>query len=163
MRKPKVPKAPKQPKAPKVHHTIIGEGTVPCVRVGFGAQAARGPAPAGCTVVQHLARPTSKFALRPEYKTTTASVRTPKANPPCRDSTKRKTCPVQLAYDEGQPFLRFCHTANRKGYRVDVASPKDALEKGRAICADWAANNRLFEFPEGQALKGPDLGQPRRK
>jgi hypothetical protein len=157
MRKPKAAKAPKQPKAAKVHHTIIGEGTVPCVRVGFGAEAASGPPPAGCTVVRHLDRPTSKFALRRDYKTTTASVRTPKANPPCRDSTKRKTCPVQLAYDEGQPFLRFCHTANRKGYRVDVASPADALEKGRAICAKWRTEGGKFTFPEGQ-----DLGQPRR-
>jgi hypothetical protein len=158
----KQPKTPSKPASPaKVQHVIVGPGTVPCVRVQFGAMP--GKVVPGCVNVNATARPTSKFALRREYKTTTASVRTPKDNPPCRDSTKRKNCPVQLAYDEGQPFLRFCHTANRKGYRVDVASPKDALEKGRAICADWAANKRLFKFPEGQALKGPDLGQPRRK
>jgi hypothetical protein len=154
MRKPKAVKAASAPKAAKVRHTIIGEGTVPCVRVGFGPKAPRGEAPPGCTVVQHLARPTSKFKLRREYKATTASVRTPAKNPPCRDSHKRKGCPVQLAYDQGQPFLRLCHTKNRAGYRLDVNTPTEALAAGRQACADWRKRGRRF-------VKTKDLGQPR--
>jgi len=153
----KQPKTPsKSAKPAKARHIIIGPGTVPCVRVRFGATPGE-PVP-GCTTVNYAEKPTSKFALRRDYGTTSATVRTPDDNPPCRDSTKRKGCPVQLAYDRGQPFLRLCRTANRKGYRINVDSPQDALVQGRKLCAEWKANRKRFKVPKGQAL-----GQPRHR
>ena len=32
-------------------------------------------------------------------------------------------CPVQLAYDNSQPFLRLCSVKGQQGYRVNVTSP----------------------------------------
>lgn len=67
-------------------------------------------------------------------------------------------CPVQLAYDDSQPFLRLCYAKGKQGYRVNVASPEDAMEKATTLCKEWAARGKKFAFPEGQAL-----GQPKRR
>jgi len=76
--------------------------------------------------------------------------------PPVDKNGKKLTqrCPVQLAYDQGQPFLRFCTKKGMQGYRIDVSSPADAMEKSTKLCGEWEAKKKKFSFPKGHPLAG---------
>jgi hypothetical protein len=67
-------------------------------------------------------------------------------------------CPVQLAYDNSQPFLRLCSVKGQQGYRVNVTSPEDAMTQATQLCKAWAASGKKFDFP-----KTHPLGQNRRR
>lgn len=64
---------------------------------------------------------------------------------PC--STKRKSCPLQLIFQDGVPYLRLCKKAgNRKpGYLVPAGTPAEAAARASELCACWRANRKRFE------------------
>jgi hypothetical protein len=111
---------------------------------------------AGCTVVGATHGAVAKFDLGREYGATSKSVSTPKKNKPCLGSLNRKGCPVQLAFDNGQPFLRFCTVEKQPGHRIDVASPAEAQAKAAEACAVWKSTGK-FNLP------GAPLGRTRRR
>lgn len=152
----KPPKAPKAPKAPKPKKSPKPDASnVPCLRVVIGGK----PGATGqrdvksCAIVGESRGATTKFDLGKQYGSTSKTVATPKTNKPCLGTKKRKGCPVQLAFDQGQPFLRFCSTDKQPGYRVDVNSPQDAVAKANAACGTWAATGK-FDFPPQTPLRG---------
>jgi hypothetical protein len=65
------------------------------------------------------------------------------ATPPC--STARKTCPVQLVFDRGQPKLRFCSKQGEPGRLVSVASAEEARRVSIEACACWRKNRKSFK------------------
>jgi len=142
-------KKTKTPKAPKPDAS-----TVPCLRIVVGGrQGKTGNVDArGCAIVGESRGAATKFDLGRKYKSTSRTVATPKKNKPCLNALKRKGCPVQLAFDEGQPFLRFCTTNGEAGYRVDVANPAEAVRVANAACGTHAATGK-FDFPSGTPLR----------
>lgn len=155
---------------------IIG-APPPCTIVKIGDTTSRKATKAdGCLVISSAGVGVGKFAERPGTRFTSQNVRSgrgekcgtttvksgkdkgkvkPKAcAKPCGLIKKGGVtrCPVQLAYDQGQPFLRFCTTKNKQGYRVDVSSPEDALRKAQEICARWEKKRRKFEFTKTHPL-----------
>lgn len=143
-------KAAKVPKAPKSSTT-----DVPCLRVVVGGrQGKTGQTDANaCAIVGESRGGVTKFDLARKYGSTSKTVATPKKNKPCLNALKRKGCPVQLAFDDGQPFLRFCRANGEAGYRVDVNSPAEAVEKANAACSTWTATGK-FDFPPETPLRG---------
>lgn len=146
---------------------------VPCTRVVVGGKGFKKAAPGakdarGCTITtttQDMASrkvdlrknigATSKTVEHIEGRKVCGSDRKGTCPPPCAATDKRKTCPVQLAFDRGQPFLRFCFAKKQPGYRVDVDSPTQAVEVANKACAHWKERGS-FEgyFPQGTNLKG---------
>lgn len=130
--------------------------SVPCLRVVIGGK----PGATGqtdvksCAIVGERRGSATKFDMGKKYGSTSKTVATPKKNKPCLGTKKRKGCPVQLAFDKGQPFLRFCTTDKQPGVRVDVESPEDAVAKANAACGTWAATGK-FDFPPDMPLRGP--------
>jgi hypothetical protein len=130
---------------------IVSEHAVPCLRIAVGEK----PGATGrrdvsaCAIVGENRGGVTKFDLKKHYGATSKTVTTPKTNKPC--SAKRKGCPVQIAFDRGQPFLRFCVARNKPGYRVDVDSPAEAMAIASKACAVWKATGK-FDFPEGTPL-----------
>lgn len=144
--------------APKQRTTVTAD-SVPCVRVVIGGkQGASGSADSsGCKVVGESRGGATKFNLGREFKATSKSVSTPKKNKPCLGALKRKGCPVQLAFDKGQPFLRFCVTEKQPGIRIDVNTPQEAQTKAAEMCS---ARERDGKFPE---VANKQLGRARRR
>lgn len=128
---------------------------VPCMRVVVGGKPGATGAvdSAACRVVGESRGSSAKFDLGRKYKATSKSVTTPKKNKPCMNALKRQGCPVQLGFDKGQPFLRFCEVNGQAGPTVDVNSPAEAVAAANAACATWKATGK-FALPEGAALKG---------
>lgn len=62
---------------------------------------------------------------------------------PC--GTARKTCPVQLVFDRGQPKLRFCRTKNEPGHLVAVSSAEEAQRIASEACDCWRKNRKSFK------------------
>lgn len=125
---------------------------VPCVRVVIGGkQGAQGGSQNGCTIVGENRGGATKFDLGRQYKATSKSVSTPKKNKPCLGALNRKGCPVQLAFDKGQPFLRFCTTEKQPGIRLDVNTPAEATQKANEMCERWKSTGK-FEAPAGSVL-----------
>lgn len=148
---------------------------VPCVRVVVGGQGHR-KAKAGAKDAKGCLLSTSlhgegvkKIALRKDLQATSKSVlaaegaycgtykgKPRKCSPaPCLGTGKRKNCPVQLAFDRGQPFLRFCRAPKKVGFRVNVNSPAEAMKIADEACGYWE-KHRSFEgfFTEETPLKG---------
>jgi hypothetical protein len=137
---------------PKRSKATKAKASVPCVRIVIGGKPGRGQADArGCTVVGATHGAVTKFDLGRKYGATSKSVSTPKTNKPCLGSLKRKGCPVQLAFDNGQPFLRLCTVEKQPGYRLDVASPAEAQAKATEVCATWKRTGK-FELPSTTPL-----------
>ncbi len=134
--------------------------SVPCLRVVIGGKPGKtGNADANaCASVGENRGAVTKFVLNRKIGTTSKTVATPEKNKPCLGSLKRKGCPVQLAFDQGQPFLRFCTTEKKPGLRIDVDSPADAVAKADAACATWKVTGK-FDLPAGT----PVAGRRRRK
>ena len=143
-------KKAKRPKAPK-----LDASRVPCLRVIVGGRpGATGQTDANaCAIVGESRGGSAKFDIAKKYGSTSKTVATPKKNKPCLGTKKRKGCPVQLAFENGQPFLRFCATEKKPGYRVDVESPADAVAKAQAACSTWSAKGK-FDFPSDTPLRG---------
>ncbi len=131
-----------------------GIADVPCLRVVIGNKPGKtGQVKGACAIVGENRGATVKFDLNKKIGSTSKSVSTPKKNKPCLSALNRKGCPVQLAFDNGQPFLRFCRTNKEAGYRVDVNTPAEAVEKSNAACAVYAATGK-FDFPAETPLRG---------
>ena len=145
----KTNKTPK-PKAPKPD-----PASVPCLRVVVGGkQGSAGQVDAkSCAIVGESRGAAVKFELGKKYGSTSKTVSTPKTNKPCLGSRKRKGCPVQLAFDNGQPFLRFCTADKQAGQRVDVSTPAEAVARANAACATYAATGK-FNLPDNTPLRG---------
>lgn len=128
---------------------------VPCLRVVVGGKTgATGQADAqSCAIVGESRGAIEKFNLGKKYGSTSKTVATPGKNKPCLGTKNRKGCPVQLAFENGQPFLRFCSVEKKPGYRLDVSSPAEAVKVAEAACATWQATGK-FDFPEGTPLRG---------
>ena len=141
----------------------------PCLKVKIGAPRGQsGASEAGCAVVGTGSFDRKAFNLGKKYKATSKTVdsldgkfcgtnkhgRKVKCPPPCQGTANRNTCPVQIAFDAGQPFLRFCRGAKQAGYRVDVDSPREALKVADKACAHWKSKGS-FEgfFPSGTKLR----------
>lgn len=133
----------------------VKQDDVPCLRVVVGGKPGRtGQADAkSCAIVGESRGGVGKFDLGKKYGSTSKTVATPKNNKPCLGALKRTGCPVQLAFENGQPFLRFCTTEKQPGYRVDVSNPAEAVAQANAACATWKAKGK-FEFPPGTPLRG---------
>jgi hypothetical protein len=147
--------AAKKSKTPKVAAAKPAASTVPCLRIVVGDR----PGKTGqiddksCAIVGENRGASVKFDLNRKIGSTSKTVATPKKNKPCLGSLKRKGCPVQLAFEDGQPFLRFCVRDKEAGYRVDVNSPAEAVEKANAACSTWVTTGK-FDFPPGAPLRG---------
>lgn len=128
---------------------------VPCLRVVVGGKTGKtGQADgAACAIVGESRGGVGKFNLGKKYKSTSRTVTNPKKNKPCLGALKRTGCPVQLAFEDGQPFLRFCTVEKQAGYRVDVNTPAEAVAAANTACATWKATGK-FEFPAGTPLRG---------
>jgi len=128
---------------------------VPCLRVVVGGKTGKtGQADAkSCAIVGESRGGVGKFNLGKKYGSTSKTVATPKKNKPCAGALKRTGCPVQLAFEDGQPFLRFCTTEKQPGYRVDVSNAAEAVKVADAACSTWKATGK-FDFPAGTPLRG---------
>lgn len=131
--------------------------TPPCIRVEIGAKpGGDGKRDAkGCLIVGESRGASTKIDLRKDIKASSKSVLTPKKNKPCFKTTGRSGCPVQLAFDGGQPFLRFCTEDAKPGYRVNVNTPKEASEQAKKACDIWKSTGK-FDFTKGTPLKGSE-------
>lgn len=112
---------------------------VPClkVRVAKGQSVGAGQIIDGCLVTGARGNyGVSRWELGRDYKATTRNVSDPKKYPPCNQA--RKGCPVQLAFDNGQPLLRFCVGKKQKGHRIDVNTPAEAIAVATEACAPYA-------------------------
>ncbi len=147
--------AKQAPKSRRTRSEKPDASSVPCLRIVIGGKpGATGQTDAkSCAIVGESRGAATKFDLAKKYGSTSKTVATPKKNKPCLGTKKRKGCPVQLAFDNGQPFLRFCTTDKQPGYRVDVDSPADAVAKANAACATWQATNK-FDLPSETPLRG---------
>lgn len=143
------------PKKKSTAQSGMTPANVPCLRVVVGGKTgATGQRDANaCAIVGESRGAASKFNLGKKYGSTSKSVATPKKNKPCLGTKNRKGCPVQLAFEDGQPFLRFCTTEKQAGYRLDVDSPAEAIKAAEAACATWQATGK-FDFPAGTPLRG---------
>lgn len=66
-------------------------------------------------------------------------------SPPC--GTARKTCPVQLVFDHGQPKLRFCRAKGEPGRLVAVSSAEEAQRVASKACACWRKTKSFDRCP----------------
>lgn len=139
----------KKTKAPKVPKIVRDTASVPCLRVVIGDKPGKtGASDAkSCAIVGENRGTSAKFELGRKYGSTSKSVSTPKKNKPCMNALKRAGCPVQLAFDNGQPFLRFCTVNGKPGHRVDVNTPAEAVSKADAACAVWKQTGK-FDLPD---------------
>lgn len=144
-----------KPKKTPTAKGVVSKDAVPCLRVVVGSKPGKtGQADANaCAIVGESRGSVGKFNLGKKYGSTSRTVTNPKNNKPCAGALKRTGCPVQLAFENGQPFLRFCTTEKQPGYRVDVNTPAEAVEAANAACATWKATGK-FDFPAGTPLRG---------
>lgn len=134
---------------------VVKQADVPCLRVVVGGKPGKtGQSDAkSCAIVGESRGAATKFDLGRKYKSTSKTVSTPGKNKPCLGALKRSGCPVQLAFEDGQPFLRFCTIEKKAGYRVNVDTPAEAVKQANAACATWKATGK-FDFPAGTPLRG---------
>lgn len=142
-------------KKPSTAKGVVKQSDVPCLRVVVGGKPGKtGQSDAkSCAIVGESRGAATKFDLGKKYGSTSKTVATPGKNKPCLGALKRTGCPVQLAFEDGQPFLRFCTTEKKPGYRIDVATPAEAVKQADAACAVWKATGK-FEFPVWTPLRG---------
>jgi hypothetical protein len=88
-------------------------------------------------------------ALRPELGLTTTTT-------PCKE--KRRGCPLQLIFKDGQPYLRLCRTRKKPGVVVPVTTPEETFRLSKDLCACWKTNRRSFTKC---TAKGAALGRTR--
>lgn len=145
---------------PSTAKGTVKQADVPCLRVVVGGRPGKtGQTDAkACAIVGESRGAASKFDLGRKYRSTSKTVATPKKNKPCLGALKRTGCPVQLAFDNGQPFLRFCTAEKQPGVRVNVNTPAEATEKASAACTIWKQTGK-FDFPADT----PTLGKRSRK
>lgn len=143
---------PKKTPKPKM---VRDASSVPCLRVVIGAKPGKtGQTENGCAIVGESRGTSAKFNLGRKYGSTSKSVATPKKNKPCMNALKRAGCPVQLAFDRGQPFLRFCMLDGKPGHRVDVDTPAEATAKANAACEVWKETGKFPASLRDTPLRG---------
>lgn len=142
----------------------------PCLKVKIGAsKGTHQRTEGGCATVGTGSFDRKSFNLGKKFGATSKTVdaidgkycgtdkhgKKKKCPEPCQAVSKRKTCPVQLVFDRGQPFLRFCRAAKEAGYRVNVESSREAVSVAERACAHWKRVGS-FEgyFPSGTPLRG---------
>jgi hypothetical protein len=84
---------------------------------------------------------------------------------PC-GTTVRKTCPVQLFYRRGQPFLRFCRKPKTAGRTMMVDSPQQAQRIASAACKCWTKSHKdpkKRSFDKCRILKDAGLGKAKKR
>ena len=61
--------------------------------------------------------------------------------------TKRRSCPLQLIFKDGVPYLRLCKRAGNKkpGFLIPAGTPAEANTRAQAACACWRANKKSFK------------------
>ncbi len=116
---------------------------------GFGCKATTPPAS-----FKHTKKPLFTF----DYTTATE---------PCANT--RKTCPVQLHFKKGKPFLRFCIKQGKKGgtpgYTMPVKSVEEAQKIAAKACECWFESSKTpsrRSFNKCKVSSGP-LGSTRKK
>lgn len=146
-----------RPKSKSKNKTSRDAITVPCLRVVIGGKpGATGRVDgAACAIVGENRGSAQKFDLNEKIGATSKTVSTPQTNRPCLGVNKRKTCPVQLVFDRGRPFLRFCTENKKPGYRIDISTPSEAAQRAAAACETWRRTGR-FQFPPETPLASPD-------
>lgn len=150
--------------------TGMDAAQVPCLRVVVGKPGQTGKTDnKGCLIVGENRVSPDTWDLRRDYRATSKTVdfidgkscgfsvaksgknkgkKTKKQCPePCRDAMKRSGCPVQLAFDQGQPFLRFCRADKKPGYQIKVNDPKKAREVAAEVCASWQTHGHAVPMP----------------
>ena len=60
---------------------------------------------------------------------------------PCVIGT-RKSCPVQLVYKRGQPFLRLCREPERPGHLIPFRSVAQARKAAQEACRCWTRSSK---------------------
>lgn len=82
----------------------------------------------------------------------------PQDTKPCQASSKegRRSCPVQLVWRDGSPYLRFCTETNKPGHLVAVDNPRDAQGLAARACAQWKRDGKRFtaDNPAVQVAEG---------
>lgn len=130
---------------------VLPVADVPCLRIVVGGK--RGATgqrdDKACHVVGEPRGGAGDFDLAKKFGATSKTV-APFTNKPCTApmTRKRKSCPVQLAFDHGQPFLRFCTAEKAKGYRLDVDTPAEAMAVSERVCAAWRQTGKFALPPE---------------
>lgn len=72
------------------------------------------------------------------------------------------TCPVQLAFNKGKTYLRFCSGYQKEGRLIPVEAGEDAMRKARAICNSWYArtgHTESIQQPTAAKEKVHDLSR----
>jgi hypothetical protein len=158
----------------------LDTSNVPCLRVVVGGKPGKtGQTDAkACAIVGERRGGEGGWDLAREYRSTSKTVdsvdgkncgettvksgkdkgkkKIKKCPKPCAGALKRKGCPVQLAFDKGQPFLRFCTTEKQAGYRVDVNTPAEAVKQANAACAVWRRDGHAVPVPPKKGKPQPD-------
>lgn len=82
---------------------------------------------------------------------------------PC--STSRKSCPVQLVFDHGQPALRFCFAKNQRGFAHRFSSVDEAARFAEEACKCWSKTGSFEKCREyfSEGLIGVGGAKKRKK
>jgi hypothetical protein len=158
----------------------LDKASVPCLRVVVGGKPGKtGQTDAkACAIVGERRGASGEFDIGRQYAATSKSVdfvdgktcgnaivktgkdkgkkKVRKCPPPCGNALKRTGCPVQLAFDKGQPFLRFCTANKEAGFRVDVNTPAEAVKQANAACAVWRRDGHAVPVPPKKGKPQPD-------
>jgi hypothetical protein len=153
----------------------------PCLRIKIGAAEGAAGTQAGCQVAGTGPNQRRyRYDLREKLSATTKSVdfldkkkcgkdkhgKLKDCPKPCaawsdQPKTNKKgkvtppRCPIQLAFDAGQPFLRFCRAKGAGGFQVPVNNAAQAQAKAIEACTYWH-KHKSFEgfFPKDTPLRG---------
>jgi hypothetical protein len=158
----------------------LAPSSVPCLRVVVGGKPGKtGQTDAqSCAVVGENRGGEGGWDLGREYRSTSKTVdavdgkncgtttvksgkdkgkvKTKKCPLPCAGALKRKGCPAQLAFDKGQPFLRFCATEKTAGYQVKVNTPAEATRVAKDACDSWRKHGHAVPMPPRKGKPQPD-------
>jgi hypothetical protein len=62
-------------------------------------------------------------------------------DPYCKGVSKpcdaRASCPVQLIFLRGVPYLRFCQVRGERGYAIPISSPEEGQARAEEACRNW--------------------------
>lgn len=75
------------------------------------------------------------------------------AKKPC--DTDKKGCRVQLYFDRGQGYLRFCTDKKKPGRKIPVSSAAEASRISSEVCKCWSKTKDFDKcVPKSAALGG---------
>ena len=123
---------------------------------GFGCEAKKPPA-----AFKIVSKPMFEFDYTTQTKPCQATTKKGKL-------TKRQTCPVQLHFRDGEPFLRYCTDQKKEGARGYTKKFKNIDEAQKAAtkaCECWFNSSKTLSkrnFDQCSVATGP-LGSTRKK